>query len=124
MTTPSPDAIAKRLHGYLKYAGCDAEVLHTLGWYEFLKHGVPPTTDVRRIGADAVLWMLVSDEGLQIRHDDRVLYAVLGYVQGLCGGDNPTTVVTGLAGLLAEQPVSPEAIRDWFESTFPEPKFS
>lgn len=100
-------------------ADIDARTLRELGWFDFATAGHPVTTDARVLAAATVYALLVDASGTQIRHDDGVVYAVLGFVEAERGGSRPTKVSAGLLGVLHKSPVTQEAIEKWFTETYP-----
>jgi hypothetical protein len=110
--------VLKRLYTWLA-AGCDAQTLRSLGWFEFMRLGAPNTTDARALGAAAIFHLLVDDSGTQLHHDDSVVYAVLGFVEAERGGSPPSRVCDGLLAELHASPVTLQRIEAWFLSTYP-----
>ena len=112
--------LAKRLYLYLIAADCNHRTLRELGWFEFLLNKVAESADARILGAAAIHHLLIDSSGTQISHDDRVVYAVLAFVESeQAAGLAPSAVSRGLAIVLSKPPVSQAAIEHWFLRTFP-----
>ena len=82
--------LAKLLFDYLSAADVEIGTLRSLGWFDFLRFAVPDTTDARIVAGTAIHWLLVSSNGTQVVHDDRIIYATLAFVRGVRGGELPT----------------------------------
>lgn len=94
-------------------------MLRQLGWFDFFRGGAPNTDDARVLGAAAIFHLLIDASGRQVNYDDRVVYAVLGFVESERRGPFPTRVSQGLAKVLSSAPVTQQSIEDWFLDTYP-----
>ena len=112
------DELAKSLFQYL-LANCSSSELRNLGWSRFVKFDLPETDDARALAAASVCYLLVDEDGRQINHDDRILYATLAFVQSIHGGPRPTSLSGGLTRILATTPVNEAEVIRWFTKTFP-----
>ena len=109
----------KKLYGYLMAADCDHRSLRELGWFDLLLTDTVKSDDARIVGAVVIHHLLVDEDGRQINHDDRVVYAVLAFVESeLRSGKLPSAVSSGLAVVLRKPPVTLDAVTRWFLTTF------
>jgi hypothetical protein len=116
---PPSKRLARSLYNFLAMADCTAEMLRGLGWFDFLRGGLPDTDDARIVAADAVHFMLIDPNGARIQDDDSVLYAALAFVKyERRNTQQPSDLIKGLNLVLHSRPVERRSVRDWFLQAF------
>jgi hypothetical protein len=92
--------------------------LRALGWWDFLKMGVPDTHDARIVAAHAADWLLLDADGRAHDFQPKVLYAILAFARAERGTDDLPSELEGRFMILLARPVSRETLREWFLLAF------